>query len=84
MFACMSVRPKFIAMEGKVFVNLKDQMYQLLCVFKPKASVLRLVNYMNFLINDLWNMWVGNFFSNMETRNLTGWKVWLRMVFAME
>jgi len=40
MFACMSVRPKFVAMEGKVFENPKDQVYELLYVSKPKASVL--------------------------------------------
>jgi hypothetical protein len=29
-------------------------------------------------------MWDGNIFSNMVTRNLAGWKVWLGLVFAME
>jgi hypothetical protein len=28
-------------------------------------------------------MWDGNLFSNMVTRNLAGWKVWLRLVCAM-
>jgi hypothetical protein len=28
-------------------------------------------------------MWVGNLFSNMVTRNLAGWEVWLRLVCAM-
>jgi hypothetical protein len=36
------------------------------------------------LINDLCNMWDGNLFSNLVTRNLAGGKVWLRLVYAME
>jgi len=40
MFACMSVCPKFVALEGKVFVYPEDQVYEFLCVSKPEASVL--------------------------------------------
>jgi hypothetical protein len=39
--------------------------------------------YNLILTNDLCNMWVGNLFSNMVTRNLAGWEVWLRLVCAM-
>ncbi|KAG0525388.1 hypothetical protein BDA96_06G052300 [Sorghum bicolor] len=38
--------------------------------------------YNLILINGLRNMWVGNVFSNMETRNLTGWKDWVRFGFC--
>jgi hypothetical protein len=40
MFACMFVHPKFVAMEGKIFVDPEDQVFELLCVSKPKASFL--------------------------------------------
>ena len=39
MFACMSMRPKFAAMEEKSSVDPEDQEFELLCISKPKASV---------------------------------------------
>jgi hypothetical protein len=40
MFVCMSVRPKFVAMEAKVFVNPEDHVYELLCISKLETSLL--------------------------------------------
>ena len=40
MFACMSMRPKFAMIEEKSSVDPEDQEFELLCVSKPKASVL--------------------------------------------
>ena len=40
MFVCMFMRPKFAMMEEKLSVDPKDLEFELLCVSKPKASVL--------------------------------------------
>ena len=40
MFAYMSMRPKFAMLEEKSSVDPEDQEFELLCVSKPKASVL--------------------------------------------
>ena len=40
MFVCMSMRPKFAAMEEKSSVDSEDPEFELLYVSKPKASVL--------------------------------------------
>jgi hypothetical protein len=40
MFACMSVRPKFAVVEGKIFADPEYQVLELICISKPEASVL--------------------------------------------
>jgi hypothetical protein len=40
MLAYMSMRPKFTEMEGKMFVDPEDQVFELLCISKLEASVL--------------------------------------------
>jgi hypothetical protein len=40
MFACMSVRPKFAVVEGKIFADPEYQVLELICISKLEASVL--------------------------------------------
>jgi hypothetical protein len=40
MFACMSVCPKFATTKEKMFVDPKYQVFELICISKPEASVL--------------------------------------------
>ena len=40
MFACMFMRPKFAMIEEKSSVDPEDLEFELLCISKPKASVL--------------------------------------------